>query len=99
MSPSVKSYGQWESPITGESFTARFVTLSQVRIDGADTYWVEGHPTDNGRNVLLRRNGMGQTMELLPMIDGVRLPDVRTRVHGYGGRAYAVHENILVFSD
>ena len=82
MSPSVKSYGQWESPITGESFTARFVTLSQVRIDGADTYWVEGHPTDNGRNVLLRRNGMGQTMELLPMIDGVRLPDVRTRVHG-----------------
>lgn len=92
-------HGEWSSPITGDSFVARSVTLSQVRVDGPDTYWVEGHPRDNGRNVLLRRNRLGQTSEVLPLIDGVRLPDVRTRVHEYGGRAYAVHRGVIVFSD
>ncbi len=99
MSPVIAPYGEWPSPITGESFTARSVSLSQVRVDGPDTYWVEGHPQEGGRNVLLRRSAMGQTAEVLPMIDGVRLPDVRTRVHEYGGRAYAVRGGVLVFSD
>ncbi len=99
MSPSVAPHGEWESPITGESFTARSVSLSQVRVDGPETYWVEGHPQESGRNVLLRRNALGQTSEVLPMIDGSRLPDVRTRVHEYGGRAYAVLGGLVVFSD
>ena len=99
MSPTTARYGEWDSPITGDSFTARSVTLSQVRVDEADTYWVEGHPKERGRNVLLRRNGLGQTSEVLPMIEGVRLPDVRTRVHEYGGRAYAVLGGLIVFSD
>lgn len=95
----VAPYGSWTSSITVESFTARSVTLAQVRIDGPDTYWVEGHPKDGGRNVLLRRDALGQTLEILPMIDGLRLPDVRTRVHEYGGRAYAVLDGMIVFSD
>lgn len=99
MTPVVAPYGEWTSPVTVDSFTARSVTLSQVRVDGPDTYWVEGHPKDNGRNVLLRRNSLGQTAEVLPMIDGIRLPDVRTRVHEYGGRAYAVLNGVIVFSD
>ena len=44
MSVTVAPHGVWKSPITGNSFTARSVTLSQVRVDGPDTYWVEGHP-------------------------------------------------------
>lgn len=99
MSVTVAPYGEWKSPITGESFTARSVELSQVRVDGADTYWVEGHPKEDGRGTLLRRSGAGVTSEVLPMIDGVRLPDVRTRVHEYGGRAYAVLGGFIVFSD
>lgn len=95
----VAPYGSWTSPVTVDSFTGRSVTLAQVRIDGPDTYWVEGHPKKGGRNVLLRRNALGQTMEVLPMIDGLRLPDVRTRVHEYGGRAYAVLDGMIVFSD
>lgn len=99
MTAAVAPYGEWKSPITGDSFTARSVTLSQVRVDGADTFWVEGHPKEAGRNVLLRRDGLGQTSEVLPMIEGARLPDVRTRVHEYGGRAYAVLDGVVVFSD
>ena len=99
MSVTVAPYGEWTSPITGESFTARSVTLSQVRVDGSDTYWVEGHPQEDGRGTLLKRNGAGETSEVLPLIDGVRLADVKTRVHEYGGRAYAVLDGFVVFSD
>lgn len=99
MSATIAPYGEWKSPITGESFTARSVTLSQVRIDGPDTYWVEGHPKEKGRNTLLHRTGTGETTEILPLIEGTRLPDVRTRVHEYGGRAYAVLDGFIVFSD
>ena len=35
----------------------------------------------------------------MPLIDGVRLADVGTRVHEYGGKAYAVHHGVIVFSD
>lgn len=99
MSPTVAPHGEWHSPVTGESFTARSVTLSQVRVDGPDTYWVEGHPMDEGRNVLLRRDALGQTSEVLPMLDGIRLIDVRTGVNEYGGRAFAVLAGVIVFSD
>ena len=43
MSVTVAPHGIWKSPITGDSFTARSVTLSQVRVDGPATYWVEGN--------------------------------------------------------
>lgn len=99
MSQAIAPHGQWPSPISGDSFVARAVTLSQVRVDGPDTYWVEGHPQAGGRNTLLRRDRLGQTSEVLPLIDGVRLPDVRTHVHEYGGRAYAICDGLIVFSD
>lgn len=94
-----RPYGQWDSPVEADSYTQTSVQLSQVRIDKTDTYWVEGNPRDNGRNTLLRADSMGQISEVLPLIDGIRLPDVRTRVHEYGGRAYAVSDGFIVFSD
>lgn len=94
----ISPYGTWESPITTEDLTSRTVTLSQLRVDDQSTMWVEGRPNQGGRNVLLRRNPLGQIEEVLPMIEESVLPDVRTRVHEYGGRAYAVHEGVVVFS-
>ncbi|MDO5720093.1 MAG: S9 family peptidase [Actinomycetaceae bacterium] len=93
-----RDFGVWDSPISTDDITARTVTLSQVRVDGSSTMWVEGRPNQGGRNVLLRRNALGMTEEVLPMIEGMTLPDVRTRVHEYGGRAYAVDAGIVVFS-
>lgn len=99
MSPQTVPYGSWNSPITAEDFTARFVTLSQLRLDQGDTYWVESQPRRLGRNVLLRRNALGQTTEVLPLLEGARLIHVATRVHDYGGRAYAIKNGIVVVSD
>lgn len=99
MNPRVAPYGTWNSPITPEMFTSRFVALSQLRVDGPDIYWVESHPKREQRNVLLRRSALGHTTEVLPLLEGSRLVHVATRVHEYGGRAYAVKHGLLIVSD
>ena len=50
-----RPYGQWDSPVEADSYTQTSVQLSQVRVDEADTYWVEGNPRDQGRNTLFVR--------------------------------------------
>lgn len=99
MSPTVAPYGTWKSDITPETLTERSVVLSQVRLDGPDIYWVEDNPRRPGRSVLLRRDAMQQTREVLPLLEGARLPHVKTNVHGRGGRAYAVKDGVIVFND
>ena len=85
-------YGTWPSPITPESLATGQVSLDEVRVDGPDTYWLAGRPAEGGRTALVRHDGTRQH-EVLPA------PwDVRSRVHEYGGGAYAVHDGTLVFS-
>ena len=85
-------YGTWPSPITPESIATGQGSLDEVRVDGRDTYWLAGRPSEGGRTALVRHDGTG-AHELLPA------PwDVRTRVHEYGGGAYAVLEGTVVFS-
>lgn len=99
MEPQIAPYGTWKSPITPETITERTVTLSQLRVDGPDIYWVEDNPRRPGRSVLLRRDAMQQTREVLPMLEGSRLVNVSTHVHERGGRAYAAKDGNLVISD
>lgn len=91
-------FGTWPSPITPGTITTRTVRLAQVRVDGTDTYWVEQRASQSGRNVLLRRAGDGTIGEVLPLTPSDELVDVRTRVHEYGGRAYAVDSGTVVVS-
>ncbi|WP_350257403.1 prolyl oligopeptidase family serine peptidase [Scrofimicrobium sp. R131] len=99
MSKEVASYGSWISPVTAQSYAGRSVTLTQLRMDGPDIYWVEGSPRREGRKVLLRRNALGQTGEVLPLLEGSRLVHVATRVHEFGGRAYAIKNGRIVVSN
>ena len=64
-------------PITPGTITTRTVHLSQVRVDGPDTYWVEQRASQAGRNVLLRRDGDGQIGEILPLTPSDELHRVR----------------------
>ncbi len=87
-------YGSWASPITTELLTAGTVGLRETRIDGDDVYWLEGRASEGGRTVLVRRTA-----------DGVRVDvtadpfNVRSRVHEYGGGAYAVTGGLVVFAN
>ena len=87
-------YGSWQSPITSELIVSQSISLSEVRLDGADIYWIETRPHEGGRNVVVRRTAAGANEDVTPA------PwNVRDRVHEYGGGAWFVAQGALYFSN
>jgi dipeptidyl aminopeptidase/acylaminoacyl peptidase len=87
-------YGTWPSPITAELLVHEAVRLSGVELDGARPYWVEGRPSEGGRQAIVRGESDGATSEVSP----ARF-SARTQVHEYGGRCYAVRAGTVVTSN
>lgn len=85
-------YGSWPSPLSPGALTAETRSLDEVRVDAADTYWLESRPWEDGRVVLVRRVGASGAVEDV-VGEGV---NVRSRVHEYGGGAYAVRSGTVV---
>ena len=87
-------YGFWKSPFTSDSVVKESVRLGEPALDGGDIYWLEGRPAEKGRSVLVRRNPDGSCDDVSPAPF-----NVRTRVHEYGGGAYAVDRGTVFFSN
>jgi len=87
-------YGSWKSPITSDLIVKETIGLSQPRLDGDDTYWIEMRPSEKGRQVIVRRTSDGRTTDINPAEF-----NARTRVHEYGGGDYVVHGGIVYFSN
>ena len=87
-------YGAWRSPITSDLIVGEMLGLGDIRVDGGDIYWIEGRPSEAGRNVIVRRGPGGA-------IDDVTPPpySARTRVHEYGGGAMNVHRGFVYFTN
>ena len=94
MTPSIARYGSWPSPISVGMAVSGFVQLSSPARDGEDTYWIESRPAEEGREVIVRRSPDGSLEDVSP--PGV---NVRSRVHEYGGGAYAVSQGAVIYSD
>lgn len=92
-STSAAPFGAWPSPISAEMVAAGATPLSSVVLDGADIYWLAGRAAEAGRNTMMRRNGSGDVAEVTPSPF-----NVRSRVHEYGGGAYAVAGGQVIFS-
>jgi dipeptidyl aminopeptidase/acylaminoacyl peptidase len=92
MSPTIAPYGTWVSPLAAATVAAAGLRLGAVAVDGHDIYWLEGRPIEGGRNVLVRRTADGTLEDVTP-----REVNVRTRVHEYGGGAYAVADGSVYF--
>jgi len=90
--PVTAPYGSWKSPISVETLTAHSIGLSQPWLDEDDLYWLESRPQEAGRVTLMRRSANGQVQECLASHF-----NVRTRVHEYGGGAYAVFQRVIYF--
>ncbi|KGN33309.1 peptidase [Knoellia sinensis KCTC 19936] len=85
-------FGSWPSPLSPRDLTAATRALDEVRVDGPDTYWLEGRPWEGGRVVLMRHVGATGAVEDV-VGEGI---NVRSRVHEYGGGAYAVRSGEVV---
>ncbi len=90
----VAAYGFWRSPFTAELVAGESVRLGEPRIDTESVYWLEGRPSEGGRTALVRRGPDGGIRDRLE-----RRWNVRSRVHEYGGGAYAVADGTVYFSD
>lgn len=89
------AFTTWPTPIDAALVGAGAQPLTQLTLGGSsgtDIFWLEGRASEGGRSTLLRQRG-DVTVELTPT------PlNVRTRVHEYGGGAYAVDGDTLYFS-
>ena len=63
----IAPYGSWKSPITSDLIVARSITLSEVRLDGSNIYWLEGRPLEQGRYVVVRGSEDGRHTEVTPV--------------------------------
>lgn len=86
-------FGSWKSPISSDLIVSESIGLGGVIFDHQDIYWLEGRPSEGGRNVLVKRTQEGKVEEVTP--DPY---NVRTRVHEYGGGAFLVAEGTVYFS-
>lgn len=92
--PQPTSYGSWKSPISADLIVAETVRLGQIAIDGDDIYWVEMRPSEGGRNVIVKQPGDGKRADVTP-----HEYNARSRVHEYGGGAFAVKHGTVYFSN
>ena len=90
-------YGSWSSPITSDLIVASTIGLSGIQLDGADVYWLESRPQENGRSVIVRRAADGASADITPPLAGEAVFNVRTRVHEYGGGSYLVSDGVVYF--
>ncbi|MGC9347953.1 MAG: S9 family peptidase [Anaerolineae bacterium] len=92
--PEVAPYGTWASPITSDLIVAKSIRLGNAILDGDDVYWLEGRPSEGGRNVLVKRTPDGEVTDVIPPPF-----NARTRVHEYGGGAVIVRHGTVYFSN
>ena len=92
----VAAHGAWKSPIDAELVARHDGRPGWLTHAAGSLWWVSPRPGEAGRVALMRRRGE---------TDEVVLPapwSVRSRVHEYGGRAYAVVDSAepsVVFSE
>jgi dipeptidyl aminopeptidase/acylaminoacyl peptidase len=85
VSPTLKSYGSWVSPITAEALADAQIAFANLRNFNGHLYWTENVPAAGGAIGLFRMSDSAAAARAVP--DGA---NVRTRVHEYGGAPYVV---------
>ena len=91
--PTIAPYGTWASPIDAAMVAAGAKPLSSPAFDGDAIVWIEGVPAEGGRMTLMRdQHGRRTSVTPAPF-------NLRTRVHEYGGGAFAVDQGIAYFSN
>ncbi|MCI2008525.1 MAG: prolyl oligopeptidase family serine peptidase [Acetobacter peroxydans] len=88
------SCGAWPSPVTAALVAGKTLTLSEVTAWGQTVYWLERRPAEGGRTALMSWSETAGIAEVLPP-----QTDIGTRVHEYGGGAYAVGAQGIAYSD
>lgn len=91
--------GAWTSPLGSADLVRGALRLSTLRLDPHGLYWLEGRPSEGGRQVVMQASiGDRETVPTIRELSPAG-SHVRTRVHEYGGGEYAVGRGWLFFVD
>jgi len=93
--PKTVSYGSWKSPISSSMVASGGIAFDRpIVLDRDNIYWVESRPVEGGRSVIVRWSPQDGTADVTPASF-----NARTRVHEYGGGAFAVESGTVYFSN
>ncbi len=84
--------GSWESPISANMILLDRLKLWEPHIANGHIYWLQYFSERNGSRHIMRRSPSGEIRQMTH--DGY---NIRTRVHEYGGGAYTVAGDSIVF--
>ena len=90
----VAPYGEWVSPIGAADTISTAVNFSEVTYHDGGVYWIEGRPSEKGRQVIVTRSPDGTISDLTPAT-----VNARTRVHEYGGGSMLVTSGGVYYPD
>ncbi len=90
--PRIAPYGTWKSPITADLITGGSIGFAGLALDGGDVYWAEQRPAEGGRTAIVRQAADGTVAEVIPQTFSAR-----SRIHEYGGGAFAVRDGTVWF--
>jgi len=92
--PVTAPFGTWTSPITAARVAAGVRPVAAPRIVGERVLWLQSLPEEGGRIAVATRGADGAPRIVTPAPF-----NVRTRVHEYGGGAYAAAGDTVWFSN
>ncbi|GJN00333.1 hypothetical protein PR202_ga17757 [Eleusine coracana subsp. coracana] len=91
--PSAAPYGSWRSPITADVVSGAERRLGGIALAGdGRLLWIEGRPEEKGRMVIVKEDD--KPVDVIPQEFAAR-----TLAQEYGGGAFAVNKDVVVFSN
>ena len=90
----ISPFGSWKSPVTSDLIVRETIGLAELKVENEDIYWIELRPSEGARHVIVRLPKGGKPVDITPQPF-----NVRTRVHEYGGGAFAVKDTAVYFSN
>ena len=85
-------FGTWPSSLSAEKVASAAPKINHIQSCNDLVTWVESRPNEGGRNVIVGRSKNGLIKDLIPAPYSHS-----SRVHEYGGMAYALSENSIYF--
>lgn len=89
--PHIATFGSWKSPIASELIVSQTIGIGEIALAESNIYWLEKRPQEQGRSVIV-----GCFPERVKDITPSPI-SVRTKVHEYGGGAYAIAPNQTIY--
>ena len=83
----------WESQIEVDTVASSQISFGHLQVEEETVFWTESRPLEKGRLALMKKGKNLPTIELFPSMN------IQSKVHEYGGGAFSVKKDLLIFFD